>query len=274
MTLPGDPPLPVGHLHLVSQIRREMEDIFVGPRLLGRRGAPRSSTTTTTSPRSTTRPSTPRGCRRTPSTSPRACCCARTPRRCRCARWRFRSRRSTSWCPARLPPRHARRHARADVPPARGARHRRGHHARRPPGRAARVRAPDVRRERPRCACARATSRSPSRAWRWTCPASAAAAPASRDGSAAAPARARAGSRSSARGWSTRTCSTTCAASGYDNERVQGFAWGMGIERIAMLVHEVPDLRMLFDNDVRCSSSSEPAMRVPFAGCAPTATPA
>jgi phenylalanyl-tRNA synthetase alpha chain len=38
---------------------------------------------------------------------------------------------------------------------------------------------------------------------------------------------------------------------GYDNERVQGFAWGMGIERIAMLVHEVPDLRMLFDNDLR-----------------------
>ena len=40
-------------------------------------------------------------------------------------------------------------------------------------------------------------------------------------------------------------------ASGYDNERVQGFAFGMGIERIAMLVHEVPDLRMLFENDVR-----------------------
>jgi phenylalanyl-tRNA synthetase alpha chain len=41
------------------------------------------------------------------------------------------------------------------------------------------------------------------------------------------------------------------AGNGYDNERVQGFAWGMGIERIAMLVHEVPDLRMLFDNDLR-----------------------
>jgi phenylalanyl-tRNA synthetase alpha chain len=38
---------------------------------------------------------------------------------------------------------------------------------------------------------------------------------------------------------------------GYDPERVQGFAWGMGIERIAMLVHEVPDLRLLFENDVR-----------------------
>jgi phenylalanyl-tRNA synthetase alpha chain len=41
------------------------------------------------------------------------------------------------------------------------------------------------------------------------------------------------------------------AGSGYDNERVQGFAWGMGIERIAMLVHQVPDLRMLYENDLR-----------------------
>ena len=30
VTLPGDPPQPAGRLHLVSQIRREMEDIFVG----------------------------------------------------------------------------------------------------------------------------------------------------------------------------------------------------------------------------------------------------
>jgi phenylalanyl-tRNA synthetase alpha chain len=41
------------------------------------------------------------------------------------------------------------------------------------------------------------------------------------------------------------------AEGGYDPERVQGFAFGMGIERIAMLVHEVPDLRLLFENDVR-----------------------
>jgi phenylalanyl-tRNA synthetase alpha chain len=41
------------------------------------------------------------------------------------------------------------------------------------------------------------------------------------------------------------------APSGYDKERVQGFAWGMGIERIASIVYEVPDLRMLFDNDLR-----------------------
>ena len=30
VTLPGDPPRAPGHLHLVSQTRREMEDIFVG----------------------------------------------------------------------------------------------------------------------------------------------------------------------------------------------------------------------------------------------------
>jgi phenylalanyl-tRNA synthetase alpha chain len=38
---------------------------------------------------------------------------------------------------------------------------------------------------------------------------------------------------------------------GYDPELVQGFAFGMGIERIAMLKHGVPDLRKFFENDVR-----------------------
>jgi len=38
---------------------------------------------------------------------------------------------------------------------------------------------------------------------------------------------------------------------GYDPERVQGFAFGMGIERIAMLKHRVPDLRLFYDNDLR-----------------------
>ncbi len=38
---------------------------------------------------------------------------------------------------------------------------------------------------------------------------------------------------------------------GYDAEKVQGFAFGMGVERIAMLKHGVPDLRLLYDNDVR-----------------------
>jgi phenylalanyl-tRNA synthetase alpha chain len=38
---------------------------------------------------------------------------------------------------------------------------------------------------------------------------------------------------------------------GYDPERVQGFAFGMGVERIAMLKHGVPDLRIFFENDLR-----------------------
>ena len=38
---------------------------------------------------------------------------------------------------------------------------------------------------------------------------------------------------------------------GYDPEKIQGFAFGIGVERIAMLKHGVPDLRMLYDNDVR-----------------------
>src|SRR5512132_144010 len=37
----------------------------------------------------------------------------------------------------------------------------------------------------------------------------------------------------------------------YDAERVQGFAWGMGIDRIAMLKHGVTDLRIFFENDLR-----------------------
>jgi phenylalanyl-tRNA synthetase alpha chain len=38
---------------------------------------------------------------------------------------------------------------------------------------------------------------------------------------------------------------------GYDPEKVQGFAFGMGIERIAMLKHGVPDLRLFYENDIR-----------------------
>ena len=38
---------------------------------------------------------------------------------------------------------------------------------------------------------------------------------------------------------------------GYDPDKVQGWAFGMGIERVAMLKHAVPDLRLLYDNDLR-----------------------
>lgn len=39
--------------------------------------------------------------------------------------------------------------------------------------------------------------------------------------------------------------------SGYDPEQVTGFAFGMGVERIAMLKYGIDDLRLLFDNDKR-----------------------
>jgi len=38
---------------------------------------------------------------------------------------------------------------------------------------------------------------------------------------------------------------------GFDPDEVQGFAWGMGIDRIAMLKYGMPDLRAFFDADVR-----------------------
>jgi phenylalanyl-tRNA synthetase alpha chain len=38
---------------------------------------------------------------------------------------------------------------------------------------------------------------------------------------------------------------------GYDPERIQGFAFGLGIERVAMLKHGVTDLRLFYDNDLR-----------------------
>lgn len=36
-----------------------------------------------------------------------------------------------------------------------------------------------------------------------------------------------------------------------DSEKYTGYAFGMGIERIAMLLYQIPDIRMLFENDVR-----------------------
>ena len=39
----------------------------------------------------------------------------------------------------------------------------------------------------------------------------------------------------------------------YDPEQVSGFAFGLGLERIAMLRHGVPDIRMFWENDLRLS---------------------
>ena len=43
----------------------------------------------------------------------------------------------------------------------------------------------------------------------------------------------------------------TCREHGYDPEKIQGFAFGMGVERIAFLKHGVSDLRLFYDNDLR-----------------------
>jgi phenylalanyl-tRNA synthetase alpha chain len=40
-------------------------------------------------------------------------------------------------------------------------------------------------------------------------------------------------------------------AVGYDAERYTGFAWGMGIERVAILRYQVDDIRLFYENDLR-----------------------
>ena len=38
---------------------------------------------------------------------------------------------------------------------------------------------------------------------------------------------------------------------GYNPEAVQGFAFGFGLERLAMIKHRINDLRIFSDNDLR-----------------------
>ena len=38
---------------------------------------------------------------------------------------------------------------------------------------------------------------------------------------------------------------------GYDPEIHTGYAWGMGVERVAALRHDIPDIRLLWENDLR-----------------------
>ena len=107
-----------GHLHLLIRTRREIEDIFVGLGYRvhgGARGRARLLQLHRAQP-----PARPPGAdgaghllrrpgdarprasldeRRPAAGAARTCSCAPTPRRCRCARWRPRSRRSSSSCP-------------------------------------------------------------------------------------------------------------------------------------------------------------------------------
>ena len=40
-------------------------------------------------------------------------------------------------------------------------------------------------------------------------------------------------------------------AVGYDVDKYTGFAFGMGVERVCMLIHDIHDMRLLFENDLR-----------------------
>ena len=44
---------------------------------------------------------------------------------------------------------------------------------------------------------------------------------------------------------------------GIDSEKYTGFAFGMGVERIAMLKYGVKDLRLFSENDIRFLSQFE-----------------
>ena len=57
-----------------------------------------------------------------------------------------------------------------------------------------------------------------------------------------------AGSSCSAPGWCIRRCWRTA---GTTRERYTGFAFGIGIDRVALLRYAIPDIRMLVDGDVR-----------------------
>jgi phenylalanyl-tRNA synthetase alpha chain len=40
-------------------------------------------------------------------------------------------------------------------------------------------------------------------------------------------------------------------AVGYDPDKVTGFAFGLGMERVAMLKYGVEDIRLFYENDLR-----------------------
>ena len=39
--------------------------------------------------------------------------------------------------------------------------------------------------------------------------------------------------------------------SGIDPDEYSGFAFGVGLERIALLKYEIDDMRLLYENDIR-----------------------
>ncbi len=246
MTLPGSPPEPVGRLHLITSTRREIEDVFIGLGFDVVEG-PEVDTVFYNFDALNHDPAHPARSRSDTfyvdddTRAAHAHLADADPRDAAVAA-AAGDHRPRPRLPARL-----RRDALAAVHADRGAVRRRGHHARRPQGGAAGVRAGDFRHG-PRDPAAPAllpVHRAVGRGRRvvFQCAAS--------DGS---PCRLCKGS-----GWIEILGSGMVDPNvfgyvrehGYDPEKVQGFAFGMGVERIAMLKHGVPDLRLFFDNDLR-----------------------
>ena len=127
-----------------------------------------------------------------------------------------------------LPQGRGRRHALPDVPSDRGPRRRQGHHDGRPEGHAGDAHQAPCTARTPSSASARTTSRSPSRAARSTCSASSA-----RHGeTAAAP-------TCKGEGWiellgAGMVHPKVLEGCGIDPEIYSGFAFGIGLERMAM----------------------------------------
>lgn len=40
-------------------------------------------------------------------------------------------------------------------------------------------------------------------------------------------------------------------SAGYDRDRYQGYAWGFGLERLAMMQYKIPDVRLFQSGDLR-----------------------
>ena len=263
VTLPGTPPVATGHLHLLERTRREIEDVFVG---LGYRvmegpevehdfynftalnhppGHPGWMGQLLRRSRHPPRRGRQRAGRAAGADRRAA---AYSPRRCRCVRWTLRSRLCSSWSRGR--------------------------------------RTGGTRSTRPTCRCSIRSRGSPSPrisladlAGTLDHAAKALFGPERRTAEAGLPFTepsvqvdvscfACDGTGRLADGRRDPICKGTgwieilgagmvdpnvfgFIERGYDPETTQGFAFGVGIERIAMLKHGAPDLRLFVENDVR-----------------------
>ena len=242
-----------GSRHPVSRTLEEIVAHVRAARLRGGAWARRSSSTTSTSRRSTSPRITPRGTCRTPSTWTRRrsgtrrrrtapCCCARTRRPVQVRHMLARKPPIRAIMPGRVYRRDSDITHTPDVPPGRRAAGGQERQLRRAEGHAGCVREGLLRLGDADALPPVASSPSPSPRPRWTSPAPRAAA------RAAVSASRPGGWRCSAAAWCTPTSSQPA---GYDPSEVTGFAFGMGVERIAMLRYRIDDLRMMFENDAR-----------------------